>query len=897
MIGETVLHYKILDKIGEGGMGIVYKAQDTKLDRIVALKFLPEDVIREDEAKARFIQEAKSASKLDHQNICNIHAVEEKDGKLFIVMAYYEGETLQEVLDKGPMKIDEALTITNKIADGLNEAHSKGIIHRDIKPSNIMLTDRGQVKIMDFGLAKSIAGSMVTKAGTTLGTIGFMSPEQSRGEDVDSRTDIWSLGVVLYYMMTGQTPFKGEYEQAVIYSIVNVDPEPITGIRTGVPVELETYIGKCLEKKAEDRYPTVSGLIVDLRKLKKDTSRITHVSEPVKPPEAVTAQPETKKDTTISFTLTSKSKKLAIGIAAVVIIAGVFGVLQLLPDDGAGAPETPLSITALTSFLGFTWHPSWNPDGSMFAYSHAAGGAMNIYVMTRGADEPLQLTNTPFDEDSPRWSPTGEKIAFVSDRGNDTEIFWISPTGGRERKLTNTYIPDWWRGLGFAPWSQDGEELLFPRMQQNGGMAVWKINVATRLETQLTFPDPGTQDKGASWSPDGQRIAFDRSEGGKSAIWLLPAKGGKAELFIENENFNSDPAWTPDGSKMLFNSLVSGFSNIWEMDLNTKILRPITNQPDPIIMFSISSRGEIAYSVTNHQTDLYWAEVGESMNAHQNLTRNTKNNFGARVSSDGRSIFYHSDRSGNYDIWIYDRDNGNNVQITDHPEVDVQPDRSPTGKILFVSNRGGKYQLWVIDETGNPPRLLMAMAIPPLHSSLPFIFSPGPRWSPDGNTIAFIALGDSVETLWLIDEAGGNPRQTRLHDVHSFDWYNSEQVIYVRKAPDGSAENELRVAHLDTGEDALLIAGPYTEPVVAPAGDAVAYLHSASHHNRNVFSLPLARPSTRTGLPLPAGESLQLTDGKGVWHAHTFAWAPDGKAFVYTLDLDFGDIYSIVIKK
>ncbi|MCH7783585.1 serine/threonine protein kinase, partial [candidate division KSB1 bacterium] len=307
MIGETILHYKILEKIGEGGMGIVYKAQDTKLDRIVALKFLPDDVIREKEAKERFIREARSASKLDHPNICTIHAVEEVDDQLFIAMAYYEGETLQDVIDKGPMKIDEALTITNQIAEGLNEAHSKGIIHRDIKPSNIMLTDRGQVKIMDFGLAKSIAGSKVTKAGTTLGTIGFMSPEQSRGEEVDSRTDIWSLGVVLYYMLTGQTPFKGEYEQAVIYSIVNVDPEPITGLRTGVPVELETYIGKCLEKKAEDRYPTVSGLMVDLRKLKKDTSKITQASEPVKPPDSVISQPETKKDTTVTITLTSKS--------------------------------------------------------------------------------------------------------------------------------------------------------------------------------------------------------------------------------------------------------------------------------------------------------------------------------------------------------------------------------------------------------------------------------------------------------------------------------------------------------------------------------------------------------------------------------------------------------------
>ncbi|MCH7783684.1 serine/threonine protein kinase [candidate division KSB1 bacterium] len=328
MIGETILHYKIIEKIGEGGMGVVYKARDTKLDRVVALKFLPEDLLRDKTAKERFTQEAKSASKLDHPNICTIHAVEEVDDRLFIAMAYYEGETLQEVIDKGPMKIDEVLTITNKVADGLHEAHSKGIVHRDIKPSNIMLTDRGQVKIMDFGLAKSIAGSLVTKAGTTLGTIGFMSPEQSRGEEVDSRTDIWSLGVLLYYMLAGQSPFKGEYEQAIIYSILNTEPEPVTGIRTGVPVELENYIGKCLEKDREDRYPAVDGLIVDLRRLKKDTSKMSAAVSQITPPEIAAVVPETiqKPADRGSTTIVIPGKKVLLkyALAAVAVIALAF---------------------------------------------------------------------------------------------------------------------------------------------------------------------------------------------------------------------------------------------------------------------------------------------------------------------------------------------------------------------------------------------------------------------------------------------------------------------------------------------------------------------------------------------------------------------------------------------
>ena len=338
MIGETILHYKIIEKIGAGGMGVVYKARDTKLDRVVALKFLPEDLLRDKIAKERFTQEAKSASKLDHPNICTIHAVEEVDDRLFIAMAYYEGETLQEVIDKGPMKIDEVLTITNKVADGLHEAHSKGIVHRDIKPSNIMLTDRGQVKIMDFGLAKSIAGSLVTKAGTTLGTIGFMSPEQSRGEEVDSRTDIWSLGVLLYYMLAGQTPFKGEYEQAIIYSILNTEPEPVTGVRTGVPVELENYIGKCLEKDREDRYPAVDGLIVDLRRLKKDTSKMSAAASQIIPVETAAAGPESVRksadrgSTTIVIPASKGLLKIAFAAVAVITLA-FFGRSFFMGED------------------------------------------------------------------------------------------------------------------------------------------------------------------------------------------------------------------------------------------------------------------------------------------------------------------------------------------------------------------------------------------------------------------------------------------------------------------------------------------------------------------------------------------------------------------------------------
>jgi serine/threonine protein kinase/Tfp pilus assembly protein PilF len=271
MIGTTISHYKILEKLGEGGMGVVYKAKDTKLERHVALKFLPSDFTRDVAAKERFIQEAKAASSLEHTNICNIHEINEtEDGQLFIVMACYEGESLKQKIERGPFKLEEALDIAIQVAQGLAKAHEKGIVHRDIKPANVHVTNDGVAKILDFGLAKLGDRSKLTKEGTTLGTAAYMSPEQAQGEEVDSRTDIWSLGIVLFEMITGQIPFKGEYEQAMVYSIINEHPEPMTGLRTGVPMELERITNKALAKNADERYQNVGDLLVDLKNLNKD---------------------------------------------------------------------------------------------------------------------------------------------------------------------------------------------------------------------------------------------------------------------------------------------------------------------------------------------------------------------------------------------------------------------------------------------------------------------------------------------------------------------------------------------------------------------------------------------------------------------------------------------------
>jgi len=330
MIGQTISHYKILEKLGEGGMGVVYKAHDTKLDRLVALKFLPAQLAASEQDKQRFTHEAKAASALDHPNICNVHEIDETpDGQVFIVMAIYEGTPLNRKIEKGPLKIDEAVDVAIQAAEGLQAAHEKGIVHRDVKSSNIMVTDKGRAVIMDFGLAHSRGMSKLTKTGSTLGTVPYMSPEQARGEKVDHRTDIWSLGVVLYEMLTGQLPFRSEYQEAIVYSILNESPQPLTGMRSGIPMALEAIVNKCIEKNASDRYQHADELIVDLRRVRSQTSKEVVVPKPF---------------------LWARSRMLIYGGAVVVLAVFVFLALPLF--KGKNERITSLAVLPLENLSG-----------------------------------------------------------------------------------------------------------------------------------------------------------------------------------------------------------------------------------------------------------------------------------------------------------------------------------------------------------------------------------------------------------------------------------------------------------------------------------------------------------------------------------------------------------------
>jgi TolB-like protein/tRNA A-37 threonylcarbamoyl transferase component Bud32/Tfp pilus assembly protein PilF len=353
MIGKTISHYRILEKLGEGGMGVVYRAEDTRLKRVVALKFLPPELMRDAEARERFAHEAQAAAALNHSNICTIYEVGEHGEQSFIAMELVEGRSLEERIAQGPLPIDDAVSLAIQAGEGLAEAHEKGIIHRDIKPGNIMLTSHGQAKILDFGLARLGAHTKLTKTDTTLGTAAYMSPEQSSGKEVDRRTDIWSLGVVLYEMIAGQRPFVGDYEAAVVHSILNDAPEPVTARRSNVPMELERILGKALAKNPSERYPHVEDMLVDLRALRSTT-------QTQRPPQRARR-------------LGTKGKVAITGGAVVVIVAlilaikyGLFApgapaqkgraadnrkMLVVLPFENLGAPEDEYFANGVTDAI------------------------------------------------------------------------------------------------------------------------------------------------------------------------------------------------------------------------------------------------------------------------------------------------------------------------------------------------------------------------------------------------------------------------------------------------------------------------------------------------------------------------------------------------------------------
>ena len=759
---RTISHYRLLEKLGEGGMGVVYKALDTKLKRPVALRFLRADVMEDAEAKERFLREAQAAAALDHPNICTVFEIDEAEGQTFLAMAFVAGRTIKDKISDRPLKLEEVLGIATQTAEGLKAAHRKGIVHRDIKPANLMLTEEGQVKIMDFGLAQLAEQSRLTKTATILGTPAYMSPEQTRRKPTDRRTDVWSLGVVIYEMVTGRLPFAGERQEAVLYAIGNEDPEPITALRAGLPIELDFMVGKALAKGAADRYQHVEEMIVDLRALERRT-------------ESGGAKPSSRPVTARRWEAPARARRRRsawAGAAAVIVltIAGA-ALWNFLPT--AEAPPEPFEVVPFTTYEGIESDPSFSPEGTRiaFAWNGSQEDNWDIYVKLIGPGPPLRLTTDPRQEWVPAFSPDGREIAFVRALESDKVALVVVPAlGGPERvvlaEARNAKV-------GHLAWSPDGKYIACPYMESAGSTpALFAFSVETGKPRRLTNPpEQAFGDSKLAFSPDGRTLAFVRMSGGTGAVYFLDLDEnlepqGEPRQLIPNQWSPGRLTWTADGSEIIFSSHQQAESRLMRIAVSGGQPRPLTWIGTRAHMPAISPQGNRLAFVQNTaaQANVWRVRVaspGGQAGAPAKLISSTRADFDPQYSPDGEKIAFASDRSGSTQIWVSDADGSNARQLTHRFSFTGYPDWSPAGKkIVFVgrTEAGKDAEIYVMDAGGGVPKRLTT------DSSL----DREPHWSRDGQWIYFSSdrAGGGKLTPWKMPAEGGKATQVTSNEAH-----------------------------------------------------------------------------------------------------------------------------------
>jgi serine/threonine protein kinase/Tol biopolymer transport system component len=718
MIGRTVAHYRILDHLGTGGMGVVYKAADTKLERTVALKFLPYALTRDQRAKERFLQEARAASGLDHPNICTIHEVgETAEGQLYLAMACYDGETLGRRIERGPLPVAEAIDIARQTAQGLAKAHRAGIVHRDVKPANLMLTADGLVKILDFGIAKLAKAAGATRVGFAVGTPAYMSPEQARGEDVDPRTDVWALGVVLYEMLTAERPFRGADREAVVAALQRDEPPRLSTVRPEVPPELERIVGRMLAKSPEDRYPNVAEALADLAAL-----------EAARPDAARRWSP----------------LRAGLGAALALALLGIGGYLAL---RGGKRGPVQTSFARLTD-LGGESSPSLAPDGHWFAYVKTSlDGKGEIYRQQVTSAVPQRLTlGIPESSSQPAISPDGRRIAFRSEHAGGG-VFVMNADGSGIAKLS---------AFGFNPaWSPHGDALVVatepvtdPAVRVTKSQ-LWRIDVRTRRARLLTAGDAVQP----SWSPNGQRIAYWGlpHSTARRVLWTMPAAGGAAQEVLDDKNLNWDPVWSPDGKYLYLASDRGGSMGFWRIAIDASgkphgDLQSVQTPAQWAGFLSIAQDGQhLAFASVTRQANLFRTDLdaaaGRVDGALQGITQGERAVRSADVSPDGQRVVFDY-ATPQEDLFLARADGTEVVALTNDAFKDRIPRWSPDGKrILFYSNRSGSYEAWTIGPDGRGLRRETFAS----NRALYF-----PLWSPDQRRIA---LSPESSNLALVDLA------------------------------------------------------------------------------------------------------------------------------------------------
>jgi Tol biopolymer transport system component/predicted Ser/Thr protein kinase len=744
-IGQTISHYRIIEKLGAGGMGVVYRAQDTHLERSVAIKVLPAEAVSDFDRKRRFVQEAKSASALNHPNIVHIYDIDRVDDTDFIAMEYIPGKTLDQLIGHKGLQIGEALKYAMQISDALAAAHAAGIVHRDLKPANIMVTEKGLVKVLDFGLAKlmeSVPGSEsattqtmspVTEQGVIAGTVAYMSPEQAEGKKVDARSDIFSFGSLLYEMVTGRRAFRGDSKIGTLSAILHQEPQPIEGVSP----ELVKIVGRCLRKDADRRIQHMDDVTLALEELKSD-------SESGKLTPGLPAPARARRR--FPSAAVALVALLATGILVAAIWYWLAGSERETQQEQTSLANA--SFTQLTNQAGEEYYPSLSPDGRFFVYASRAAGNWDIYSQRVGGKNPVNLTrDSREDETQPVFSPDNDFIAFRSEREGGG-IFVMGATGESAKRLTE---------FGYNPaWSPDGEEIVFasrgfevPTSRQ-GSSELWVVTFSSgkirKVDTSL--PDLVQP----SWSPHGERIAFWSMSMGHRDIWTVAATGGETKRITDDPAMDWNPVWSRDGKFLFFSSDRGGSMNLWRVPIEEKSGK-VLGQPEPVTAgggavsrqhLSVSRDGSrMAFVERIDKRNLqkvHFDPAGEVVVGQPIwITQGLRQANLPDPSPNGDWVAFSSLGAAQEDLFLIRTDGTGERQITNDSARDRGPRWSPDGKrIAFFSDRvTGRYQVWAINPDGSDLQQLGENDQPVTR----------PSWSPDGMRMAYYGRGSFVSEL------------------------------------------------------------------------------------------------------------------------------------------------------